>query len=151
MAMIGGVTSAALPDPRNTAATVGVASITALRYAQSDGYGVVMPVRPAQALFAAFRHIRLLPDTRLQDGVPLYKLRILDTLIDELSPGAASPARGARAASGSLGGARTVDRLIGELAGGLRAAEEGAARGVRSSAYRAGFLPLPGAFVDLVA
>ena len=47
---------------------VGVAAITALRYAQSDGPDMVMPVRPAELIQANFRHIQVRPDSRLEDG-----------------------------------------------------------------------------------
>ncbi len=95
--------------------SIGVAAITALRYAQRDD--VLVPVRRAEQLYANFRHIQVRPSSGGEDGVPLYKLRVLDSLIDSLSR------------------------------------EEGAAEGnprIRA-AYRAGFLPEPGAFVDLVA
>jgi hypothetical protein len=132
-------------------ANVGVVAITALRYAQSDGVDVVMPVRPAQQIFANFRHIQLRPDSRLEGGVPLYKLRILDSLIDHLSraegAGAAAgsrPAAGAGAERGMLN-AVGVDSAIASLQEMLRTGGRG------GPAYRAGTLPEPGAFVDLVA
>jgi hypothetical protein len=148
--MTGGVTSAGLQDPRIAAPTIGIASITALRHAQSDGYDMVMPVRPAQAINAHFRHIQLLPDSRLKDGVPLYKLKILDALIDNPAPGGSAPGVSGTL-TGKVGRAEAVDGLIAGIMDGLRAEEGAAARGMGSSAYRAGFLPLPGAFVDLVA
>jgi hypothetical protein len=113
---------------------VGVVSMTALRYAQSEGGDVIMPVRPAQVVAASFKHIRVMPDLRLEDGVPLYKLKILDTLIDQLSRG--KP--GTSVDSGS------IDSMIGEMSRGLRS-------GGTAQAYRAGLFPAPGAFVDLVA
>ena len=64
---------------------VGVVAVAALRYAQSGGPNVILPVRPADLLYANFRHIQVRPDTRLEDGIPLYKLKILDTLIDSFS------------------------------------------------------------------
>jgi len=131
--MIQGVTSGT---------NIGVAAITALRYAQSDGRDVVMPVRPAELINANFRHIQVRPDSRLDDGVPLYKLKILDTLIDHLSRDSAAPVHGpARQAAGSA----SIDSLIMRMAGELR---QGAGK---ESAYRARFLPAPGAFVDLLA
>ena len=133
---------------RNTAA-VGTGSITALRSVRTDDYEVVVPVRPVQAIYANFRHIQVLPDARLQDGVPLYKLKILDSLIDGLPPGSANA--GAGSAGGETGRGQAIDRIIGDLSGGLRAAQAEAARGPGRGSYRAGFLPLPGAFVDLVA
>ena len=113
---------------------VGVVSMTALRYAQSEGGDVIMPVRPAQVVAASFKHIRVMPDSRLEDGVPLYKLKILDTLIDQLS-------RGKPGTSVDPG---SIDSMIGEMSRGLR-------RGGTAQAYRAGLFPAPGAFVDLVA
>ncbi len=107
---------------------IGMISMTALRYAQPGSVQPVMPVRPAEVINANFRHIQVQPDSRLQDGVPLYKLRILDMLIDRLSP---KPPSAVDAGS--------IDSVIVEMSKGLR------------GAYRAGFLPAPGAFVDLVA
>jgi len=108
---------------------VGMISMTALRYAQPGSGDAVMPVRPSELVYANFRHIRVQPDSRLQDGVPIYKLKILDALIDHLSP--RSPT--GRPDAGS------IDSVIIEMSKGLR------------GAYRGGFLPAPGAFVDLVA
>jgi len=133
---------------------VGVVALTALRYAQSDDAEVVVPVRPAQQIFANFRHIQLRPDFRLEEGVPLYKLRILDSLIDHLSrsdtaTGAGAP--GESAASLGAGAARRdvsavgIDNAIASLQELLRNGSLGGA------AWRAGSLPEPGAFVNLVA
>jgi hypothetical protein len=136
--MVTGVTTGVSAGGR-----LGVVSMTALRYAQSDGGEVVMPVRPAQLIYANFKHIQVVPESRLQDGVPLYKLKILDTLIDQLSPKRAIPA----ITAGS------IDGIIGEMSGGTpRGGVTGtpASRGT-AAAYRAGFLPPPGAFVNLVA
>lgn len=123
---------------------IGVAAITALRYAQSDGAGVVMPVRPAELIQATFRHIQVRPDSRLDDGVPLYKLKILDTLIDHFSRD-----NGGAAQAGPLtrqrAGNSSIDTLITRMASELR---QGAAL---NNSYRARFLPEPGAFVDLLA
>ncbi len=114
---------------------VGVVSMTAMRYAQADGGDVIMPVRPAQLVYANFKHIQVMPESRLEDGVPLYKLKILDTLIDQLSH--SKPVLAVSAGS--------IDSIIGEF-------DAGDSAGARTAqAYRAGFLPTPGAFVDLVA
>jgi hypothetical protein len=129
-----------------------VANLVAVRSAQADAPGVIMPVRPAQAIYASFRHIDVLPDSRLADGVPLYKLRILDSLIDRLSQVQGNGSGGAAAISAAARrDPASVDRWIADLAGGLRAAGGSSARGGVSASYRAGFFPLPGAFVDLVA
>jgi hypothetical protein len=148
--------SSALRIEGVTPSTAGMASIIALRGAQEDETGIVMPVRPAQAIYASFRHIQVLPDTRLQDGVPLYKLRILDSLIDRVTSTGARGKGATPAFSAGLGRAAPrdegrVDSLIIDLSKGLRAADRAATREPGSSSYRAGFLPLPGAFVDLVA
>jgi len=129
-----------ITDGISASSTAGIGSIVAVRGARDDATGVVMPVRPAQAIFASFRHIQVLPDSRLQDGVPLYKLRILDALIDRAALGPAQ-ATGARTEKG-------VDTLISDLSQRLRT---GGAGGEGPGGYRAGFLPLPGAFVDLLA
>ena len=123
---------------------VGVAAITALRYAQSDGADIVMPVRPAELIQANFRHIQVRPDSRLDDGVPLYKLKILDTLIDHLSRDTGGAAQaGPVTRQGAHSG--SIDTLITRMASELR---QGAAP---ENSYRARFLPEPGAFVDLLA
>ncbi|MGA2640606.1 MAG: hypothetical protein ABSG21_06850 [Spirochaetia bacterium] len=116
-------------------AHVGEVLMTALRYAQPDAGDVVVSVRPAQLISANFKHIQVRPDSRLEDGVPLYKLKILDTLIDHLSLKNPVP----RFDSSS------IDSMIVEMSNGFRAP-----RGSGQS-YRTGFLPAPGAFVDLVA
>lgn len=100
-----------------------VATIMAVRSAQTDTAGVIMPVRPAQAIYASFRHIDVLPDSRLSDGVPLYKLRILDSLIDRLSgAGTADGTGGLVVSPAARKDAGAVDRMITELTGSLRAA-----------------------------
>jgi hypothetical protein len=114
---------------------VGVVSMTALRYAQSDGGDVIMPVRPAQLIYANFKHIQVRPDSRLQDGIPLYKLKILDTLIEQMSHKKSLPSVDAG----------SIDSALAEMSRGFRAA------GSAGQPYRGGFLPAPGAFVDLVA
>jgi hypothetical protein len=131
---------------------IGVEAMTALRYARMGSQSVVMPVRPAQMITASFKHIQLVPDSRLRDGIPLYKLKILDSLIDQFSRqeaggiGAAAQPGGlqsaARAQSVSAHG--SVDEMITAMSGALKGS--GAA-----AAYRPGLLPVPGAFVDLLA
>jgi hypothetical protein len=119
--------------------SIGLEAVAALRYARMDGKAVIMPVRPAQMITASFKHIQMLPDSTLRDGVPLYKLKILDALIDRFSR---AGGQGADAAAVSTQGAGGVDALITSMAGALRGS---------SAAYRPGLLPVPGAFVDLLA
>jgi hypothetical protein len=123
--MVSGVTSGG---------TVGVIAMTALRYAQTDA-DVIMPVRRSQAVYANFKHIQVRPDSTPDEGVPLYKLKILDSLIDQLSQKKPLPAVDAG----------SIDSVITNISRGLR----GPAGSDRT--YRTGFLPAPGAFVDLVA
>jgi hypothetical protein len=131
---------------------VGVVAVTAMRYAQMDGQAVILPVRPAQMINASFKHIQMLPDSRLENGIPLYKLKILDTLIDQLSRKDVPAADAAgvkttgeeslRTAALSASDAGSIDTLISSLSASLRGP---------GFSYRAGFLPEPGAFVDLLA
>lgn len=125
---------------------VGVAAIAALRYAQSDGRDLVMPVRPALLIHANLRHIQVRPDSRLDDGVPLYKLKILDTLIDHLGrdSNVTAPLQG-RTSTRSDASSVSIDTLITLMASELRQG------GARDHSYRGRFLPEPGAFVDLLA
>jgi hypothetical protein len=126
---------------------VGVVAVAAVRYAQADGPGVVLPVRRAELLYANFRHIQVRPDTRLEDGIPLYKLKILDTLIDSYARGAGESGAGGNTGAGNRPAPRadTIDQLISAAAKNLRS--EGSGR----AAYRVGFLPAPGTFVDVAA
>ncbi len=119
---------------------VGLVALTAVRYAQADAPGIIVPVRRAQMIYAQFAHIQVQPDSRLQDGVPLYKLQILDTLIDQMSR-----ATGATRAGAGHPAPSSIDATITGLSNELRSA------GGPTAGYRAAFLPPPGAFVDLVA
>lgn len=109
--------------------SVGVISMAALRYAQPAAGEPILPVRPAEMVFATFRHIQVQPDFRTESGVPIYKLKILDALIDRFSP---------RPAGGQVD-ASSIDSVIAEISRGLR------------GSFGAGSLPAPGAFVNLVA
>ncbi|HTO23177.1 MAG TPA: hypothetical protein VMQ10_11935 [Spirochaetia bacterium] len=132
-----------------TGSQVGVVSMTAVRYAQPAAGEPILPVRPAQMVAATFRHIQVRPDSRLDNGIPIYKLKILDTLIDHLSarqPAAGGSVANGSAASGSAASgsaaavnAATIDSVIMEMSRGMR------------GAFQAGSLPAPGAFVNLVA
>jgi hypothetical protein len=131
---------------------IGLEAVTALRYAHTDGQALILPVRPAQMINARFKHIQMRPDSSLQNGIPLYKLKILDTLIDQLSrkdvraageSGAAPPAAASRRADAPAAtDAGSVDAMIAALSAPLRDSDP---------SYRARFLPEPGAFVDLLA
>jgi len=120
-------------------------ALTAVRYAQADAPGVIMPVRRAQMVYAQFAHIQVQPDSRLQDGVPLYKLQILDTLIDKMSRSARAPGAAQPGTAGARPAPTSIDAVIAGLSNELRSG------GGAAASYRAAFLPAPGAFVDLVA
>jgi hypothetical protein len=100
----------------------------------------VLPVRPADAHYASFQHIQVLPDTRAGDGVPLYKLKILDALIERISrtQGSAGP-----------GGAPRGDQPVDERIRALSFAIHRPARSAPS--WTAGLSLEPGSFVNLVA
>jgi hypothetical protein len=120
-------------------------ALTAVRYAQADAPGVIMPVRRAQMVYASFKHIQVQPDSRLQEGVPLYKLRILDTLIDLMSRATGTGANDKTGRQGVRADSASIDATIAGMSSELRSA------GGSPSSYRAAFFPEPGAFVDLVA
>ena len=123
----------------SSAGRVGTPVTAAVSIAHSDGARVILPVRRADLLYANFRHIQVLPDTRLQEGIPVYKLKLLDTLIDRFArPEGSGFAAGLRKLTPG-----SVDGLLEEITRWLRSA------GVRSAPYRPRF-PL-GTIVDLLA
>ncbi len=63
----------------STAARLPVATLWEIR---PDGGDLLVPVRPAQAVHASFRHLRLLPVPGLVNGTPLFRLSLLDSLIE---------------------------------------------------------------------
>ncbi len=99
---------------------------------------LIVPVRPAHTLFAAFKHIHVVPDWSLEQGIPLYKLTILDSLIERLVGGSVLPARADTASP------ETIDAVVSALSARLRAQA--------ASAPFAAAANLPtGLVVDLVA
>jgi hypothetical protein len=59
--------------------------VATLWHVRSDGSSVVVPARPAQAINASFRHLQLLPDVQVRSSPPLFKLKVLDSMIEEAS------------------------------------------------------------------
>ncbi len=116
--------------------TVGTAALSALAFTGSEGARIALPVRPALAPYALFKHIRAVPDSSLKNGIPMYKLAILDRLIERLSSSASSGrAREVTTAN--------IDDVITDLSREFR---------TRSAiAFRGGALPDTGLVVDLVA
>lgn len=45
---------------------------------------ISVPVRPYQSLYANFKHITTIPTKNDETGIPVFKLRILDNLIEKL-------------------------------------------------------------------
>jgi hypothetical protein len=45
---------------------------------------IAIPLKPSQSMYARFRHIAAIPATSGDTEVPVYKLRILDNLIERL-------------------------------------------------------------------
>jgi len=64
-----------------------------LRVRSLRGGDLEVPVARAQSGFARFEHLRAVPSP--QGGVSLFKLRVLDTLIDRLLAEGQSEPRGA--------------------------------------------------------
>ena len=113
-----------------------------------------VPVAPADSLYARFEHLRGVPSP--EGGVPLFKMRVLDKLIDRLLAEGQPVPEAARLSSlapeqaesliGELGG-RLQKRLAGlaALSGGFARPAGGFARPI------GGFAPETGMLVDLVA
>jgi hypothetical protein len=113
-----------------------------------------VPVAPADSLYALFEHVRGVPSH--EGGVPLFKLRVLDKLIDRLLA-EGQPVPEAAHLSGLA--PEQAESLIGELGGrlqrrlaGLAALSSGFARPIGGFARQiSGFAPETGMLVDLVA
>jgi len=113
-----------------------------------------VPVAPADSLYARFEHLRGVPSP--EGGVPLFKLRVLDKLIDRLLAEGQPVPEAARLSSLAP---EQAESLIGELGGrlqkrlaGLAALSGGFARPAGGFARQiGGFAPETGMLVDLVA
>lgn len=112
-------------------------AVTALPSVQSAGRKLSFRMQPSLAVYASFKHIQVIPDSALKDGIPLYKLTLLDRLIERLSG-----APGAAAMEGGKVTAQTVDKVIEDLRARLRGS---------SASYQAGLMPGTGLVVDMVA
>ena len=112
-------------------------AITALPPVQSAGRKLSFPVRPSLVVYANFKHIQVVPDSSLEGGIPLYKLTVLDNLIESLSRIPGSGPMESRKVT-----AKTIDGVIGDITGRLRG---------RSGSFQAGLRPDTGLVVDMVA
>lgn len=45
---------------------------------------ITVPLKPSRSIYARFKHITAIPAKMDNEGVPVYKLRILDNLIERL-------------------------------------------------------------------
>jgi hypothetical protein len=111
-----------------------------LRIRSLQGERLSLPVRSAYSPYARFEHIRGVPSA--EGGVPIFKLRVLDKLIDRLlayGEPAAIPETAIPAGSDGL------DSLIDRLQQRLRRQVLG-----RASAF-GGQFPDTGMLIDLVA
>jgi len=110
-----------------------------LRVQNLRGGDLEVPVAPAQSAFARFEHLRAVPSP--QGGVSLFKLRVLDKLIDRLLAEGQSVPGAARLAGLESGQAQT---MIGELGGRLR-------KRLESLAALPAFNPETGMLLQLLA
>ena len=60
-----------------------ISSLQIARFTKS-GHRVSVPVRPSQTVFAQFRHISGIPAASGQNTVPLSRVQLLNSLIDNL-------------------------------------------------------------------
>ena len=101
---------------------------------------LLVPIRPINTIYARFKHIRGVPAA--EGGVPVFKLRILDNLIDKLLryreniPGVSELVRIKL---------ENIDSLIVDLQHHLRN------QVMNSVPFFGGFYPETGMLVDLVA
>ncbi len=106
-----------------------------------------VPVAPADSLYARFEHLRGVPSP--EGGVPLFKLRVLDKLIDRLLAEGQPVPEAARLSSLAP---EQAESLIGELGGRLQKRLAGlAALSGGFTRQKNGFAPETGMLVDLVA
>jgi hypothetical protein len=112
-------------------------AVTALPSIQSAGRKLSFRMQPSVAVYASFKHIQVIPDSTLKGGIPLYKLTLLDRLIEMLS---GTPAAGM--VEGKKVTAESIDRVIGDITQRLRGG---------SVTYQAGLQPGTGLVVDMVA
>lgn len=101
---------------------------------------ITVPVHPAHSVYARFKHIQGVPSP--EGGVPMFKLRILDNLIDRLLQYKQKVPDAAQLASLRL---KHIDPLIGDLERRLQS------RLLSFKPSFGGFFPETGMLVDLVA
>jgi hypothetical protein len=110
-----------------------------LRVQNLRGGDLEVPVAPAQSAFARFEHLRAVPSP--EGGISLFRLRVLDKLIDRLLAEGQSVPEAARRSGLDPDRAQG---LIAELGGRL-------ARRLERLAALPAFGPEPGMLFELVA
>ncbi len=114
--------------------------LNVIRIQNTQNGRITVPVAPAHSAYARFKHIQGVPSRN--GGLPMFKLRVLDNLIDRLLrygeevPGADELRR--------LGG-EAVDRLIHDLENRLQQ------RVLHFPSSFGGFYPETGMLIDLIA
>ncbi len=117
-----------------------------LRVQYLRGGDLEVPVAPAQSAFARFEHLRAVPSP--QGGVSLFKLQVLDKLIDRLLEEGQQVPEAARLSDLQPGRAQA---LIGELGSRLRNRLASLAALSANGDRMRGFAPQPGMLFELSA
>jgi hypothetical protein len=108
-----------------------------------------VPVAPINSVYAHFEHLRVVPSP--EGGAPLFKLRVLDKLIDRLLAEGRNVPEAARLSDLAAGQAESLIRELGgrlrERLGSLAALSASAGFGRE----KRGFAPETGMLFDLVA
>jgi hypothetical protein len=116
-----------------------------LRVQNLRGGDLEVPVTPAQSAFARFEHLRAVPSP--QGGVSLFKLRVLDKLIDRLlAEGQPVPETARRPQEPGQ-----AEGLIAELGGRLRRRLDSLAALSGNAGQARGFATQTGLLLNLVA
>lgn len=95
-----------------------ISSLQITRFSRS-GHRVSVPVRPSQTVFAQFRHISGTPAATGQNTVPLSRVQLLNSLIDNLQRMKKTPGYSPETASTSP---ERADALIKQYASELHQA-----------------------------
>ena len=118
-----------------TMQTANIPSLSILTFPRMGAGKLLLPVRPSATLLAGFKHITVIPDPS-REGIPLYKLNALDSLLDGL-------AGSSEEASGMEVRADSIDSIMSIVSSKVLSRA--------SSPFGAGLLPDAGGVVDMVA
>ncbi|NOY08795.1 MAG: hypothetical protein GXP33_08125 [Spirochaetes bacterium] len=104
---------------------------------------LLLPVAPLNAISAAFKHITPMPSRTGKGDIPLYKLRVLDDLLDRILSGRKS--KTVNKIKNVKITARNIDSLISGVSAQLRI------KSLSSEQYGMVFKPDTGLIINLVA